>query len=112
MRNNMKFFENNLKVQGFGVAFIEKALEYFRELEEERDVQELKSIERVLYSYNEVGSYTCSILQSEDNLKDLREDIALLKYECPELNLDLYFTDIEHFEMQILFILFNEFYPQ
>ena len=112
MRNNLEIFENNLNRQGFGDEFITKAIEYFKELEEEREVQELNSIEEVLYSYNEVGSYTCSILQSEDNLKELREDIAWLKDNYPDLlDLELYFTDIEHFEIQILFILL-EFYPQ
>ena len=115
MRTNkkMEIFENNLKVQGFGDEFIEKALEYFRELEEERDVQEMYSIEEALDYYNQGGSYTCNKYQSEENLKELREDIAWLKDNYPDLlDLDLYFTDIEHFEIQILFILFNEFYPQ
>ena len=112
MRNNMEFFKNNLKVQGFGDEFITKAIEYFKELEEERDVQELKSIEKVIYYYNKIGSYTCNTIQSEDNLKDLREDIALLKDEYPDLlDLNLYFTNIEHFEIQILYTLL-EFYPQ
>ena len=113
MRNNMEIFENNLERYGFGDEFITKAIEYFKELEEERDVQEMYSIEEALDYYNQCGSYTFNRYQSEDNLKELREDIALLKDEYPDLlDLDLYFTDVEAFEISILYLLYYNFYPQ
>ena len=113
MRNNkMEQFKNNLEGQGFSTEFIQRAIEYFTELEEEMEVQEMSNIEEAIQYYDSVGSYTCNTLQSENNLKEVREDIAWLKDNYPDLDLDLYFQNIEHFEIQILFILFNEFYPQ
>ena len=110
---DMEFFKETLKKYNFSKDFIEKVLEYFNQLYNEIEVQELGSIEEVIDYYNKCGSFTCNALQSEINLKELREDIALLKDEYPELlDLNLYFTNIEHFEISILYLLFYEFYPQ
>ena len=109
----IEIFKNNLKEVGFTQEFIRKSVEYFIELDEEREVQELGSIEEILDYFSKIGSFTCNILETENNLKELREDIALLKDEYPELlDLNLYFTNIEHFEISILYLLYFEFYPQ
>ena len=113
MKNEkMEVFKKNLEVQGFSLEFIQKALEYFTELNEEKFASGYNSIEEVIDYYNHCGSFTCNTLQSEENLKGLRWDIAILIEEYTELlNLDLYFTNIEYFEIQILYILSFEFYP-
>ena len=109
----MEIFKKNLEGQGFSKEFVNKALEYFKELEEEMEMQEMENVIGVIDYYNECGSFTFNILKTENNLKELREDIALLKDEYPELlDLNLYFTNIEHFEISILYLLYFEFYPQ
>ena len=109
----METFIKNLEGQGFSQEFIKKSVNYFTELEEEREVQEIINIEEVIEQHNKCGSYTCNILETENNLKELRGDIALLKDEYPELlDLNLYFTNIEHFEISILYLLYFGFYHQ
>ena len=111
--NQFEIFHRNMEKAGFTNDFIVQALNYFNELEEDRKIQEMNNIEEVINQYEMVGSFTCSILKSEENLKELREDIALLKEDYPEmLDLNLYFTNIEHFEITIMYLLFYEFYPQ
>ena len=111
--NNMEIFKNNLEEQGFSSEFIQKALEYFGELVEEKEIDDYNSLEEVINYYNQNGSFTFNKYKSEENLKELKEDILFLKEQYPELlNLDLYFTNIEHFEISILYLLFYEFYPQ
>ena len=68
----MEIFKKNLEEASFTTAFIKKALEYFNELEEEKEVEEVATIEEVIDYYNRCGSFTCNTLQSETNLKDLR----------------------------------------
>ena len=115
MKNEkMEKFKNNLEGQGFSPEFIQRALNYFNELEEEREIQELATIEEVLDYYNRMGSFTCSSYQSFLNLHNFREDISKL-YNCDTyntLNLNDYFFNIEDFELQVLNVLFYEFYPQ
>lgn len=107
----MEQFKNNMEALKLSGDFIRKALNYFNELEEEKNVNDFNNIEEVIDYYNQCGSFTCNTLETENNLINLREDIALLKEEYPELlDLNLYFTNIEHFEIQILYILF-EFFP-
>ena len=109
----MEIFKNNLEEQGFSSEFIQKALEYFGELVEEKEIDDYNSLEEVINYYNQNGSFTFNKYKSEENLKELKEDILFLKEQYPELlNLDLYFTNIEHFEISILYLLFYEFYPQ
>lgn len=111
--NNMEIFKNNLEEQGFSSEFIQKALEYFGELVEEKEIDDYNSLEEVINYYNQNGSFTFNKYKSEENLKELKEDILFLKEQYPELlDLDLYFTNIEHFEISILYLLFYEFYPQ
>ena len=114
MKNEkMEILKKNLEDQGFSKKFIQRSLNYFNELHEEMEIQELKNIEEAIDYYNNCGSFTCNTLQSEENLNGLREDLAILIEEYTELlNLDLYFTNIEYFEIQILYILLFEFYPQ
>ena len=114
MKNEkMEIFKKNMEVQGFSKKFILKALEYFTELNEEKVSSGYNSLEEVIDYYNHCGSFTCNTLQSEENLKELREDIDILKeWYIETLNLDLYFTNIEKFEIQILYILLFEFYPR
>ena len=113
MKNEkMEVFKKNLEVQGFSLEFIQKALEYFTELEEEKTASDYNNIEEVIDYYNHCGSFTCNATKSEENLEGLRWDLAILIEDYSELlNLDLYFTNIEKFEIQILYILLFEFYP-
>ena len=111
--DKMELFKKNMEEANFSKDFIIQSLQYFNELEKEREVQEMTSIEEVIGYYSKIGSYTCSTLKSEENLRYLRDDIALLKEEYPEiLELDLYFKNIEQFEISILYILLSEFYPR
>ena len=110
--NNMEVFKNNLEGQGFSTEFIKKALEYFTELNEEMEVQEMEGIEDVIDYFDRCGSYTCNILQSEENLINFRLDILKLFDSDNNNILDFskYFENIEKFEIQILYVLFYEFY--
>ena len=112
-KNKMEQFKNNLEWKGFSTEFIQKAIEYFTELEEEMEANDFyNKVEEVIDDYNRCGGFTFNTIQSELNLKDFRGDIAILKAEYPELlDLNLYFKNIEAFEISILYILF-EFYPQ
>ena len=111
--DKMEIFQRNMEEAGFTNDFIVQALKYFNELEEEMKVEELNNIEEVIDYYARVGSFTYSILKSEENLKELREDIAILKEDYPELiDLNLYFKNIEEFEISVMYLLFYEFYPQ
>ena len=110
----MEIFKKNLEEASFTTDFIKKAIEYFTELEEEKELQEMSNIEEAIQYYDNVGSYTCNTLQSENNLKEVREDIAKL-FDCDTNNIldsSKYFENIEEFEIQILYVLFYEFYPQ
>ncbi len=109
----IEIFKKNLEGHGFSTEFIKKALEYFIELNEEMEVQELINIEEVIQYYNKINSYTCDILQSEENL-NFRKDIAILN-DCDTNNIldfSKYFENIEEFEIQILYCLYYEFYPK
>ena len=109
----MEIFQKNLEGHGFSTLFIKKALDYFNELEDEKEVQELINIEEVIQYYNKINSYTCDTIQSELNLKDFRGDILKL-FDCDTNNIldfSKYFENIEEFEIQILYCLYYEFYP-
>ena len=109
----MEIFKKNLEEASFTTDFIKKALEYFNELEEEREVQELATIEEVLDYYNRIGSFTCNALQSELNLRFRKDLYKLFQYDTNNLmNFLDYFFNIEEFELQILYVLYYEFYPQ
>ena len=114
MKNEkMGIFKNNLEEAGFTDDFIVQALRYFTELEEEREVQEINNIIDVIDYFAKVGSFTCNILQSEDNLKDLRQDLyKLYQHDLHNMiNFFDYFYNIEEFEMEIIYTLYFEFYP-
>ena len=115
MKNEkMEVFKKNLGNQDFSPEFIKKVLTYFNELEEESEVQEVKKISEVIQYFDKIGSYTCNKVESDHNLKDFREDILKL-FNCDTnniLNLNLYFENIEEFEIQILYCLYYGFYPQ
>ena len=114
MKNEkMEIFKNNMEKADFSKDFIQLALNYFNELEEEMDYQELINMEEVIQYYDKIGSFTCSILKSEENLINFREDILKL-FDCDSnkiLNSIKYFENIEEFEIQILYCLYYEFYP-
>ena len=114
MKNEkMEKFKTNLEGQRFSPEFIQRALNYFNELTEEMEVQELASIEEAIQYYDKIGSYTCNTLTSEENLKEVREDILKL-YEKDSnniLNFSKYFENIEMFEIYVLYVLLFEFYP-
>ena len=111
-KEEMEFFKETLKKYNFSKGFIEKVLQYFKELEEEMEVQELGSIEEILDYFSKIGSFTCNALQSEINLKELRKDInRLYAFDLNNiLNPVDYFQDIEKFEIQVLYVLYFEFY--
>ena len=115
MKNErMEKLKNNLEGQGFSPEFIQKALNYFNEILEEGEIQEVLNVEDMLVYYSKIGSFTCNSSQSYHNLHNFREDISKL-YICDTndiLNLNDYFFDIEDFELQVLNVLFYEFYPQ
>ena len=114
MRNErLEEFKNNLEEAGFNIEFIKKSIEYFNELEDEKNVQELEDLEEVLDYYHGHGSFSFNIPKSEENLKEFREDIInLFEYDTNDLlHYSLYFEDIEVFELQILYVLYYEFYP-
>ena len=109
----MEIFQKNLETLNLSNEFIKKALEYFTELNEEMEVQELVSIEEVLQYYNKINSYTCDTTKSEENLINFRKDIRKL-VDCDTNNIvafSKYFENIEEFEIQILYCLYYEFYP-
>ena len=110
----MEQFKNNLEGNGFSQGFIKKSLDYFNELEEEKEANDFyNKVEEVIDDYNRCGSFTFNIIQSELNLKDLRGDITILKEKYPELlDLDLYFKNIEAFEVSILYLLYYNFFPE
>ena len=114
MKNKkIEIFKKNLEGHGFSTEFIKKALEYFTELNEEMEVQELINIEEVLDYYAKIGSFTCNTSNSEENLKEVRSDILKL-FNCDTNNILKslkYFENIEEFEIQILYCLYYEFYP-
>ena len=111
---NMEEFKNNLESQGFSTKFIQLALNYFNALQEEMEVQEFESIEEAIQYFDKIGSFTCNTLQSEINLKELREDLFLLYEKDSNVFLDfnLYFKNIEEFEIYLLYLLYFEFYPK
>ena len=114
MKNEkMEIFKNNMEKADFSKDFIQLALNYFNELEEEMEVQEMATVEEVIQYFDKIGSFTCSILKSEENLINFRKDIAKLS-DCDTnkiLNLAKFFENIEGFELQILYCLYCEFYP-
>ena len=111
--DKMEVFKNNLEKAGFTTDFIGQALLYFTELEDEREVQELETLEEVIDYYNKIGSYTCSMLRTEENLLSLRDDISNVLDRADGI-MDPYkfFKNIEEFEIQILYTLYINFYPR
>ena len=114
MKNEkMEIFKKNLEDKNFSTEFIQKALNYFNELEEEMEVQETEGIEDVIQYFDNCGSYTYNTLNNEENLKDFRSDILKL-FNCDTNNImdfSKYFENIEVFEMQLIYVLYFEFYP-
>ena len=110
----MEIFKKNLETLNLSNDFIKKALDYFNELEDEKEANDFyNKVEEVIDDYNRCGSFTYNTIQSELNLKDFRGDIAILKEDYPELlDLNLYFRNIEAFEISILYLLYYNFFPE
>ena len=110
----MEIFKKNLETLNLSNDFIKKALDYFNELEDEKEANDFyNKVEEVIDDYNRCGSFTYNTIQSELNLKDFRGDIAILKENYPELlDLNLYFRNIEAFEISILYVLYYDFYTE
>ena len=109
----MEIFKNNLENKKFSTEFIKRALNYFSELEEEMEVQEMEGVEDVIQYFDRCGSFTCNTLSTEENLKNFRKDILKL-FNCDTNNImdfSKYFENIEIFEMQLIYVLYFEFYP-
>ena len=109
----MEIFKKNLETLNLSNDFIKKALDYFNELEDEKEANDFyNKVEEVIDDYNRCGSFTYNTIQSELNLKDFRGDIAILNDYYPELlDINLYFKNIEAFEISILYLLYYNFYP-
>ena len=114
MKNEkMEIFKKNMESQGFSQKFIQKALEYFTELNEEMEVHEMEGLEEAIHYLDNYGTYTYNTLSTEENLKEIRKDILKL-FNCDTNNImdySKYFENIEEFKIQILYTLFFEFYP-
>lgn len=113
--DKMEIFKKNMEGNGnFSPEFIKYSLNIYKELEEEREVQEMATIEEVIQYYIIAGSFTCNSLKTEENLKEVREDIKVLYNIAGEdvMDLKLYFNNIEKFELQIIHILYYNFYPR
>ena len=114
MKNNkMEQFKNNLEENGFSQSFIKQALHYFTELEKEKKVKKFDSLEEIIDYNAKSFTFTWNTSKSENNLKNLREDLYLLSEKDSNDYLDFneYFENIEIFEIYVLYVLF-EFYPQ
>ena len=73
----------------------------------------MSNIEDVIQYFDICGSYTYNTLQSEENLKNFRKDILKL-FNCDTNNImdfSKYFENIEVFEIQLIYVLYFEFYP-
>ena len=109
----MEIFQKNLEEASFTTDFIIQALNYFNELEDEKEANDFyNKVEEVIDDYNRSGSFTYNTMESELNLKDFRGDIDILNDYCPEsLDINLYFKNIEAFEISILYLLYYNFFP-
>ena len=108
----MDQFKNNLEKAGFTTDFIGQALQYFNELRREGEIQEIPNLIDVIDYYSKIGSFTCNSLQSFYNLHNFREDLyKLYQYDTNNMMdfLD-YFNNIEKFEIQVLHVLYFEFF--
>ena len=109
----MEIFQKNLESLNLNNDFIKKALDYFNELEDEKEANDYNKVEEVIDDYNRCGSFTFNTIQSELNLKDFRGDITILNDYCPDvLDINLYFKNIEVFEISILYLLYYNFFPE
>ena len=111
----MEIFKKNLEEASFTTDFIIQALNYFNELEDEKEANDsYNKVIEVIDDCNRCGSFTYSNIQSELNLIDFRKDLyKLFQHDMNNLmNFLDYFFDIEEFELQVLNVLYYEFYPQ
>ena len=109
----MEIFKKNLEEQGFSQKFIQKALEYFTELNEEMEVHEMEGLEEAIHYLDNYGTYTYNTLSTEENLKNFRKDILKL-FNCDTNNIldfSKYFENTKEFEIQLIYVLYFEFYP-
>ena len=111
---NMEKFKNNLENEKFSSEFIQLALNYFNELEEEKELKEMATIEEIIDYYAKKFSFTWNTLKSETNLKEVRKDLYLLREKDSNnlLEFNMYFENIEMFEIYVLYALYFEFYPE
>ena len=110
----MEIFKENLEEAGFTNDFIVQTLHYFNLIKMEKEVEELNNLLEAIDYYNRTGSFTCNSLQSFYNLHNFTKDLAKL-YNWDNnniLNYADFFEDIEKFEIQVLYVLYFEFYPQ
>ena len=111
----MEIFKKNLETLNLSNDFIKKALDYFNELEDEKEANDFyNKVEEVIDDYNRCGSFTYNTIQSEENLINFRKDILKL-FDCDTNNIldfSKYFENIEEFEIQILYCLYYNFFPE
>ena len=110
----IEIFKKNLEVAEFTNDFIVQALHYFNLLKSEKEVQELNNLLEAIDCYSRDGSFTCNSLQSFYNLSNFRADLYKLYQYDTNNSMDFldYFYNIEVFELQVLYVLYFEFYPQ
>ena len=113
-KNKMKEFKKNLEKEKFSSEFIQKALQYFAELEKEKKVEKFDSVEEIIDHNAKSFTFTWNASKSEENLKEFREDLYLLYLKDSNNLLDFneYFENIEMFEIYVLYVLYFEFYPK
>ena len=72
----------------------------------------MSTVEDIIQYFDRCGTYTCNTLNTEENLKDFRSDILKL-FNCDTNNIldfSKYFENIEEFEIQLIYVLYFEFY--
>ena len=109
----MEIFKNKLEEAGFTADFITQALHYFNHLKMEGEAQEISNLLEVIDYFNITGSFTYNSLQSFYNLSNFIKDLTkLYNWDTSNiLNYPDFFEDIEKFEIQVLYVLYFEFYP-
>ena len=100
----IKLMNNNLSYE-----FINLILKYIKDLNEEADIQSLKSLKDSLNYYNELGGVT--VYTDDIKLKEYRNDIRILYENGGDevFKLEDYFININKFELDLLFYIYKEF---
>ena len=101
-----KLMNNNLSYE-----FINLILKYIVDLKEEADIQSFISLKDSLNYYNELGGVTVYTEDINLKLKEYRNDIRILYQNGGDevFKLGEYFTNINKFELDLLYYIYIEF---